>query len=129
MRHYEIVFLVHPGQTDQVPEMIERYCTLVKDASGTVHRLENWGLRNLAYPIRKEDKAHYVLMNIECSRETLEEIKNSFQFNDAIIRNMVTRCDEAITSTSAIVSAATGEMAKEAQEEQATRTEHTVSAE
>ena len=89
MRHYEVVFLVHPDQSEQVNAMVERYRALVEGASGAIHRLEDWGRRQLAYPINKIHKAHYVLMNIECDLETLEELKNAFKFNDAVIRNLV----------------------------------------
>jgi small subunit ribosomal protein S6 len=100
MRHYEIVFLVHPDQSEQVPAMIERYSALIKEASGTIHRLEDWGRRQLAYPINKIHKAHYVLMNIECDGATLAELENAFRFNDAVIRNLVVRRDEAVTEPS-----------------------------
>jgi small subunit ribosomal protein S6 len=100
MRHYEIVFMVHPDQSEQVPAMVERYTGLVTENGGTVHRLEDWGRRHLAYPINKIHKAHYVLMNVECTGETLEEIENIFRFNDAIIRSLVVRCTEAITEAS-----------------------------
>jgi small subunit ribosomal protein S6 len=100
MRHYEIVFLVHPDQSEQVPAMVDRYKTVINDAAGTVHRLEDWGRRQLAYPIKKIHKAHYVLMNIECSLETLREIENIFRFNDAIIRSIVLKKDQAITEAS-----------------------------
>ncbi len=100
MRHYEIVFMVHPDQSEQVPAMVERYTTIVTENSGTVHRLEDWGRRHLAYPINKIHKAHYVLMNVECTGETLEEIENIFRFNDAIIRSLVVRCKEAVTEAS-----------------------------
>ena len=100
MRHYEIVFLVHPDQSEQVPAMIERYRTLVTDNAGSVHRLEDWGRRQLAYPINKVHKAHYVMMNIECDAATLAELESIFRFNDAIIRTMVIRCDEAVTEPS-----------------------------
>ena len=89
MRHYEVVFLVHPDQSEQVSGMVDRYKSLVEGASGNIHRLEDWGRRQLAYPINKIHKAHYVLMNIECSLETLEELKNAFKFNDAVIRNLI----------------------------------------
>ena len=89
MRHYEIVFLVHPDQSEQVPAMIDRYRNLVESNGGTVHRLEDWGRRQLAYMIEKIYKAHYVLMNIECNNEVLEELKTMFKFNDAVIRNLV----------------------------------------
>jgi small subunit ribosomal protein S6 len=89
MRHYEIVFLVHPDQSEQVPSMIERYRSTVEGSGGTVHRLEDWGRRQLAYPIQKLPKAHYVLMNVECDAATLEELENAFRFNDAVLRNLV----------------------------------------
>jgi len=100
MRHYEIVFMVHPDQSEQVPAMVERYTGLVTENGGTVHRLEDWGRRHLAYPINKIHKAHYVLMNVECSGETLDEIENIFRFNDAIIRSMIVRCKEVVTEAS-----------------------------
>ncbi|WP_280546080.1 MULTISPECIES: 30S ribosomal protein S6 [unclassified Halomonas] len=100
MRHYEIVFMVHPDQSEQVPAMVERYTGLVTENGGTVHRLEDWGRRHLAYPINKIHKAHYVLMNVECSGETLDEIENIFRFNDAIIRSLVVRAKEVITEAS-----------------------------
>lgn len=100
MRHYEIVFLVHPDQSEQVPAMIERYKTLIEEGKGSVHRLEDWGRRQLAYPINKIHKAHYVLMNIECDQAVHDELVSIFRFNDAIIRNLIIRRDEAITETS-----------------------------
>ena len=100
MRHYEIVFLVHPDQSEQVPAMVDRYKTVINDAAGSIHRLEDWGRRQLAYPIKKIHKAHYVLMNIECSLETLREIENIFRFNDAIIRSIVLKKDDAVTDAS-----------------------------
>lgn len=102
MRHYEIVFLVHPDQSAQVPAMIERYKSTVEDASGKIHRLEDWGRRHLAYPIKKIHKAHYVLMNIECDQATLEELEAGFRFNDAILRSQTLLRKEAITEPSAI---------------------------
>ena len=93
MRHYEIVFLVHPDQSSQVNGMIERYQTIVSEAQGKVHRMEDWGRRQLAYPINKIHKAHYILMNIECDVETLEAVENGFRFNDAIIRHLTIRVD------------------------------------
>ena len=89
MRHYEVVLLVHPGQSEQVPGMIERYSNLITQGGGSVHRSEDWGRRQLAYPINKIFKAHYAMLNIECSLETLDELTESFRFNDAVIRNMV----------------------------------------
>jgi len=103
MRHYEVVFLVHPDQSEQVPAMVERYTTLIKDGGGTVHRLEDWGRRQLAYSINKIHKAHYVLMNIECNQEALNELTTAFRFNDAVIRNLVLVCDEAITEPSPLL--------------------------
>jgi small subunit ribosomal protein S6 len=103
MRHYEIVFLVHPDQSEQVPAMVDRYTAVINDAAGTVHRLEDWGRRQLAYPIKKIHKAHYVLMNIECNLETLREIENIFRFNDAIIRSIVLKKDQAITEASQLM--------------------------
>jgi small subunit ribosomal protein S6 len=100
MRHYEIVFLVHPDQSAQVPAMIERYRAIIEGSSGTIHRLEDWGRRHLAYPIAKVLKAHYVLMNIECDQATLDELESSFRFNDAVLRNLTVRCDSAVTEPS-----------------------------
>ena len=100
MRHYEIVFLVHPDQSEQVPAMIDRYRAIVEGDGGKVHRLEDWGRRQLAYPIAKVHKAHYVLMNIESSQEALNELKSAFRFNDAVIRDMVLTQKEAVTEPS-----------------------------
>jgi len=100
MRHYEIVFLVHPDQSEQVPAMVERYRSTIETKDGKIHRLEDWGRRQLAYPINKIHKAHYVLMNIECGQEALDELESLFRFNDAVIRNLVIKCDEAITDQS-----------------------------
>ena len=105
LRHYEIVFLVHPDQSEQVPAMVERYKAMVEGDSGVVHRLEDWGRRQLAYPINKVHKAHYVLMNIECSGTTLDELKSAFRFNDAVIRNLILKRDEAVTEQSALAKA------------------------
>lgn len=102
MRHYEIVFLVHPDQSAQVPAMIERYKTTIEEAAGKIHRLEDWGRRHLAFPIKKIHKAHYVLMNIECDQATLEELEAGFRFNDAILRSQTLLQKEAITAPSAI---------------------------
>ena len=95
MRHYEIVFLVHPDQSEQVPAMIDRYRALIEGASGHIHRLEDWGRRQLAYPINKVHKAHYVLMNVECTLVTLDEIKSAFRFNDAVLRDLISARGEA----------------------------------
>lgn len=105
MRHYEIVFLVHPDQSEQVPAMIERYRATIESGGGKIHRLEDWGRRQLAYPIHKVHKAHYVLMNIEVGQETLDELVSAFRFNDAVIRNLVIRRDEAVTEPSPMVKA------------------------
>lgn len=96
MRHYEIVFLVHPDQSGQVPAMIDRYRSIIESAGGRIHRLEDWGRRQLAYPIAKVHKAHYVLMNIECDQPTLEELESGFRFNDAVLRSLTIRRDQAI---------------------------------
>ena len=103
MRHYEVVFLVHPDQSDQVPGMVERYTQIIKDSGGSVHRLEDWGRRQLAYPINKIHKAHYILMNIECSGAALEEITTLFRYNDAIIRNLVMKMNGPVTEESLIL--------------------------
>ena len=100
MRHYEIVFLVHPDQSEQVPGMLERYRSLVESKGGTVHRSEDWGRLQLAYTIAKLHKAHYLLLNIECDAETLEELEGIFRFNDAILRHLVVRRNEAVTEPS-----------------------------
>lgn len=102
MRHYEVVFLVHPDQSEQVPGMIERYTKLVTDSEGTVHRLEDWGRRQLAYPIDKIHKAHYVLLNVECDQSVIEELETTFRFNDAVIRNLVVRRKAPDTEASPI---------------------------
>jgi small subunit ribosomal protein S6 len=102
MRHYEIVFLVHPDQSAQVPAMIERYKSIIEATSGTIHRLEDWGRRHLAYPIKKIHKAHYVLMNVECDQVALEELESGFRFNDAILRSMTLLQKAAITEPSTI---------------------------
>ncbi|HMM54296.1 MAG TPA: 30S ribosomal protein S6 [Candidatus Desulfobacillus sp.] len=100
MRHYEIVFIVHPDQSEQVPAMIERYKGLVTGRSGQIHRLEDWGRRQLAYPIQKIHKAHYVLMNIECDDEALDELEHAFKFNDAVLRHLIIRTQRAVTTPS-----------------------------
>ena len=103
MRHYEIVFLVHPDQSEQVAGMIERYTQLMADSGGQIHRLEDWGRRQLAYPINKIHKAHYVLMNIECNGEALEELTTLFRFNDAVIRNLVIKTKAPVTEETFIL--------------------------
>ena len=105
MRHYEIVFMVHPDQSEQVPGMIERYTTTIQKDGGQVHRLEDWGRRQLAYSINKIHKAHYVLMNVEASNDALDELTTTFRFNDAVIRNLVIRRDESVTEESFIMKA------------------------
>ncbi len=100
MRHYEVVFIVHPDQSEQVPAMIERYRTQITTGGGNIHRLEDWGRRQLAYPIQKIHKAHYVLMNIECSQEVLEELERGFKFNDAVLRHLTLGTKAAVTSPS-----------------------------
>jgi len=103
MRHYEIVFLVHPDQSDQVPAMLKKYAGIISKDGGKIHREEDWGRRQLAYPINKIHKAHYILLNIECSLEVLDEISSNFKFNDAVIRNMIIQRKEAITGNSSIL--------------------------
>ena len=103
MRHYEVVFLVHPDQSEQVPGMIDRYKAMIVKGGGQIHRLEDWGRRQLTFPIRKAHKAHYVLMNIECGAPTLDELRSAFKFNDAVIRSIVLKRDEAITEASLIL--------------------------
>lgn len=103
MRHYEVVFLVHPDQSEQVPGMVERYTQLMADSGGNVHRIEDWGRRQLAYPINKIHKAHYVMMNIECGGEALEELSTLFRYNDAVLRNLVIKRKEAVTEESLIL--------------------------
>ena len=100
MRHYEIVFLVHPDQSEQVNAMVERYTKLIEEDGGKIHRLEDWGRRQLAYPIDKIHKAHYIMLNVECSAKALDELTENFRYNDAVIRNMVIRRDEAVTEQS-----------------------------
>jgi small subunit ribosomal protein S6 len=100
MRHYEIVFLVHPDQSEQVPAMVERYRGIITAAGGAIHRLEDWGRRQLAFPIAKVHKAHYVLMNVECDKTTLDELTGSFRFSDAVIRHMVIAMPAAVTEPS-----------------------------
>ena len=100
MRHYEVVFLVHPDQSEQVPAMIERYKALIEADKGRIHRLEDWGRRQLAYPINNLAKAHYVLMNIECDNETLSELEHAFKFNDAVLRHLTVLMTEAVTTPS-----------------------------
>lgn len=121
MRHYEVVFMVHPDQSEQVPAMIERYTNVITEDGGKVHRLEDWGRRHLAYPINKIHKAHYVLMNIECSQAALDELAHNFRFNDAIIRDLVTRMDEAVTEMSPMKASESREDRRPSGEERAPR--------
>jgi len=118
MRHYEVVFLVHPDQSDQVPGMIERYQSLIERGSGVVHRLEDWGRRQLTFPISKIHKAHYIMMNIEVDAEVLTELESAFRFNDAVIRNMVIRRKEAVTGNSKIYEEELREQEKEKERDQ-----------
>jgi len=103
MRHYEVVFLVHPDQSDQVPAMVERYTQMITESGGAIHRMEDWGRRQLAYPINKIHKAHYILMNVEVGSDVLAEITTLFRYNDAILRNLVIKQDEAVTEESLIL--------------------------
>ena len=112
MRHYDIVFLVHPDQSEQVAGMIDRYRSMIESNGGKIHRLEDWGRRQLAYPINKIYKAHYVLMNIECDQGVRDELESAFRFNDAVIRNLIMKRDEAITEMSVLAK----EKAEEAEE-------------
>jgi small subunit ribosomal protein S6 len=100
MRHYEMVFIVHPDQSEQVPAMIERYRGMVGGRGGKIHRLEDWGRRQMTFPIQKVHKAHYVLMNIECDQEALDELEHAFKFNDAVLRHLTIRMDEPVTAPS-----------------------------
>lgn len=120
MRHYEIVFMVHPDQSEQVPGMVDRYSKIVEAGSGKVHRLEDWGRRQLAYPIQKIHKAHYVLMNIECGKDVLDELASNFRYNDAVLRNLVISCDDAETGETLIMKA---ERADKAEKESRERRE------
>lgn len=120
MRHYEIIFLVHPDQSEQVPSMVERYTASITEHGGAVHRFEDWGRRQLAYSINKIHKAHYVLLNVECTQEVLDELTTNFRYNDAILRNLVIRRDESVTEESFIQKAE-----KESRERKASRTERT----
>jgi small subunit ribosomal protein S6 len=118
MRHYEIVFLVHPDQSEQVPAMIERYQGMIAAGSGKVHRLEDWGRRQLAYPIAKVHKAHYVLLNIECDQKTLAELIGAFRFSDAVLRHLVTNVETALTEPSPMAKAEEeGEVRRERDDE------------
>ena len=125
MRHYEIVFMVHPDQSEQVGGMIERYTKMIKDSGGLVHRLEDWGRRQLSYPISKIHKAHYVLMNVECGNDVLGELTSIFRYNDAIIRNLVIKRDAAVTEISHIQKAENENRERKARASQRVRSEET----
>jgi small subunit ribosomal protein S6 len=127
MRHYEIVFLVHPDQSEQVPAMVEKYQGMVTAAGGQVHRSEDWGRRQLAHPINKIHKAHYALLNVECPFDVIEEIKSAFKFNDAVLRNMILQRDEAVTEASPMAVAVAEE--KQREKEAAQRREAKTAAE
>ena len=103
MRHYEIVVIIHPDQRDQLAAMLQRYRSIIETSGGTIHRQEDWGRRQLAYPIQKLHKANYILMNVECTKEALEELELGFRFNDAVLRNLIVKCDKAITEPSSIL--------------------------
>ncbi|MBK1695182.1 30S ribosomal protein S6 [Chromatium weissei] len=103
MRHYEVIFLVHPSQSEQVPGMVERYQGNLEKRGGVVHRMEDWGRRPLAYPINKVHKAHYVLMNVECDQEAIDELESAFRFNDAVLRNMIILRNAAVTEASPLM--------------------------
>ena len=122
MRHYEIVFLVHPDQSDQVSAMVDRYKAMIENGGGKVHRLEDWGRRILAYPINKILKAHYVLMNIETNQEILDELVSAFRFNDAVLRHMVVSCKEAVTEPSPMMKSIEKERERDSRETTPTKT-------
>ena len=116
MRHYEIVFIVHPDQSEQVPAMVERYRGMVESRQGKVHRHEDWGRRQLAYPIQKLAKAHYVLLNIECDQQTLEDLEHAFKFNDAVLRHLTVQKKKADTGPSSMMKTVEREEARKAQQ-------------
>ena len=118
MRHYEIVFLVHPDQSEQVPGMVERYQAMVTDSGGQIHRTEDWGRRQLSHPINKIHKAHYVLLNVECGFAVIEEIRSAFRFNDAVIRHLIVARNKAVTDASPMAVAVAEEKAKEKEAQQ-----------
>ena len=117
MRHYEVCFIVHPDQSEQVPAMVERYKSLVTARNGIIHRLEDWGRRQLAYPLQKIHKAHYVLMNIECDGETLAELEHAFKFNDAVLRHLTIKMKKAVTTPSPMMKEEKSKSMMEAREE------------
>ena len=120
MRHYEICFIVHPDQSEQVPAMIDRYKAMIATGSGKLHRIEDWGRRQLAYPIEKLVKAHYVLMNIECDNKTLDELEHAFRYNDAVLRHLTIKMKKAETTASPMMKVVEREEARKAAAEQAT---------
>jgi len=122
MRHYEIIFMVHPDQSEQVTGMVERYTQTIEKDGGKIHRFEDWGRRHLAYPINKIHKAHYILMNVEANQEAIDELTTNFRYNDAVIRNLVIRMDEAVTAESPIMKAE-----KESRERRSSRPERSES--
>lgn len=128
MRHYEVVFLVHPDQSEQVSGMIERYSQMITESGGRIHRVEDWGRRQLAYPIAKVHKAHYVLMNIECGAAVLDEITTLFRYNDAVLRNLVVKMDEAVTGESLILKQERESKERRARAEQKRRMEEAAAA-
>ncbi len=123
MRHYEIVFLVHPDQSENVPAMVERYRNMVTNSGGKVHREEDWGRRQLEFPIKKIHKAHYVLMNVECDKDTVEEIESAFRFNDAVLRHLTLTCKKAETEKSAMMKAVEKEEAGKSSDRKPAKTE------
>ena len=128
MRHYEVVFVVHPDQSDQVPAMVERYTQMITETGGKIHRQEDWGRRQLAYPINKIHKAHYILLNVECGQEVLDEIVTLFRYNDAILRHLVIKTDEAITEESLILKGERESRERRARAEQKRRVEEEAAA-
>ncbi|NLA88685.1 MAG: 30S ribosomal protein S6 [Alcaligenaceae bacterium] len=123
MRHYEVVFIVHPDQSEQVPAMVERYQAMITEKGGNVHRLEDWGRRQLAYPIQKLVKAHYVCMNIECGQDALDELEHSFRYNDAILRNLIIKTDKAITEPSVMMKSVERDDSRRSSDDNAPRQE------
>lgn len=119
MRHYEIVLIIHPDQSDQAPTMVKKYKTMVKEGGGDVHRFEDWGRRQLAYPIDKIHKGHYLIFNIECGKETIEELKTAFRYNDAVIRNLIVLRDSPVTEPSPMMVEANQKRSREAEVKQA----------
>ncbi|MDH5738167.1 MAG: 30S ribosomal protein S6 [Gammaproteobacteria bacterium] len=126
MRHYEVVVLVHPDQSEQVPGMLARYTSAIKESGGKVHRVEDWGRRQLAFPINKIHKAHYMLMNLECDKEAIDELTNSFKFNDAVLRNLVIKQKKAYTEESPIMKAEREERSRDAARKVVNRAEEEI---